>query len=397
MKRAYWWLGVSLGALLVATAPAQIVYSFEPEDLHGFANNVPAGWQVFRATLGVTHGQYSMGVSMPANDFQWLGSNGVRDELLPYLQVSKKLLLDVTVAPGRSVPWANMIVSLNDPQLEWRQTRFSFGLPRTSAQSATRTVLLDLEELPLPDPNVAWFQINFGMNAGAAHELYFDNLRLYRPACEMLAFTFDNDLQGFRITDSEGNPQPGITLSWVAGQMRVSNLGGFKWLFNGGGDGSVPNLAAMVRRADLVVMDVTVISPPPAGWGNMIVSINSPAGWGQTNYVAEIALGQNTFTRTVAVDYRGVALPNTDTPDYCLLNIGINSGGPMTIAIDNIRFYRRAIVGDVNCDGCVNDIDLLQVLLEFGNTTITPADVNNDGVVNDIDLLAILLNFGSGC
>ncbi|MCX7926447.1 MAG: hypothetical protein N2554_11660, partial [Fimbriimonadales bacterium] len=364
-------------------------YSFETEDLHGFTSNPPQGWQVFRATTGVTHGNYSMGVQWPGN-FGWLFGNGVRDELLPYLQISKKLLLDATVPTGRSVPWTNMLVSLNDPQPGWRETPYSFGLPRTAG---TRTVLLDLEPLALPDPSVEWFQINLGLNAGGSHEIYFDNLRLYRTACEMMAFTFDNNLQGFNI----GTGQVGITLSWNNGKMRVENQGGFKWLYDGGSDGSVPGLAAMVRRADMVVMDVTLVSPPPAGWANMIVSINSPAGWGQTDYVAEIALGQNTFTRTVAVDYRGVALPDSDNPPYCLLNIAVNSGGPMTLEIDNIRFYRRAIEGDVNCDGCVDDADLLSVLFEFGSTAITPADINSDRVVDDADLLTVLFNFGQGC
>ncbi|MCX7924971.1 MAG: hypothetical protein N2554_04065, partial [Fimbriimonadales bacterium] len=70
MKRTYWF-GVLLGAFLVASAPAQIIYSFETEDLHGFTSNPPQGWQVFRATTGVTHGNYSMGVQWPGN-FGWL-------------------------------------------------------------------------------------------------------------------------------------------------------------------------------------------------------------------------------------------------------------------------------------------------------------------------------------
>jgi hypothetical protein len=69
----------------------------------------------------------------------------------------------------------------------------------------------------------------------------------------------------------------------------------------------------------------------------------------------------------------------------------------VTLEIDNIRIYRKAIEGDVNCDGCVDDADLLTVLFEFGSTAITPADVNGDRVVDDADLLTVLFNFGSGC
>jgi hypothetical protein len=396
MKRTLFALGILVGALTIATAPAQVVYSFEEPNLHGFANSAGDGWQVFRATTGVTHGDYSMGVLWPTGSggFRWLFGNGVRDELLPYLRISKKLLLDATA--DATVPWSNMIVSLNggyptgDPRsYEWNQLNYSTGLPRVAG---TRTVLLDLEPLPLPDPDIQWFQINFGLNAGGSHQLYLDNLRLYRTACEMVAMTFDSDVHGF----APGENDFGVTVSWNNGKMRIESQGGFHWIFNG----SVPGLLDMLQRGDLLVMDVTVVSPPPGGWGNMIIAVNTgPAGqsgnWSQTSYTAEIAAGNNTFTRTIAIDYRDVTYH--PTPDYCLLNLGINSGGPWTIEIDNIRIYRKAVEGDVNCDGCVDDADLLTVLLEFGSTAITPADVNSDRVVDDADLLTVLLNFGTGC
>jgi hypothetical protein len=54
--------------------------------------------------------------------------------------------------------------------------------------------------------------------------------------------------------------------------------------------------------------------------------------------------------------------------------------------------------GDVNCNGCVDDADLLQVLFAFGNTgTNLPEDLNGDGTVDDADLLTVLFAFGSGC
>jgi WD40 repeat protein len=59
-------------------------------------------------------------------------------------------------------------------------------------------------------------------------------------------------------------------------------------------------------------------------------------------------------------------------------------------------FARRQ--GDVNGDGCVDNSDLLAVLLAFANTgSNLPADLNGDRVVDDADLLLVLLNFGSGC
>jgi len=399
MRRTLFALGILAGALTIATAPAQVVYSFEEPGMHGFAGSGGDGWQVIRATTGVTHGNYSMGVLWPTGSggFRWLYSNGARDELLPYLEISKKLLLDATA--DATVPWSNMIVSLNGRYRDgdnrtygWNQLSFSTALP--SAQGTTRTVLLDLESLPLPDPDIQWFQINFGMNAGDSHQLYFDNLRLYRTACEMMAMDFETpgELYGFAPDSND----TGVTVSWDGGKMRIESQGGFHWIFNG----TVPGLLDMLQRGDLVVMDVTVVSPPPGGWGNMIIAVNTgPAGqsgnWSQMSYTAEIAAGDNTFTRTIAIDYRDITYH--PTPDYCLLNLGINSDDPWTIEVDNIRIYRKAVEGDVNCDGCVDDADLLTVLFEFGSTDITPADVNNDRTVDDADLLTVLFNFGTGC
>lgn len=58
----------------------------------------------------------------------------------------------------------------------------------------------------------------------------------------------------------------------------------------------------------------------------------------------------------------------------------------------------NCILGDVNCDGCVDDADLLAILFVFGSTgDCLPEDLNRDGVVDDTDLLEVLFNFGNGC
>lgn len=57
----------------------------------------------------------------------------------------------------------------------------------------------------------------------------------------------------------------------------------------------------------------------------------------------------------------------------------------------------RALSGDADQNGCIDDADLLQVLFAFGETGNPPADVNCDGTVDDADLLIVLFNFGSGC
>lgn len=52
--------------------------------------------------------------------------------------------------------------------------------------------------------------------------------------------------------------------------------------------------------------------------------------------------------------------------------------------------------GDVDCNGCVDDADLLAVLFAFGGSG-GAEDLNGDNVVDDADLLIVLFAFGSGC
>jgi probable HAF family extracellular repeat protein len=56
--------------------------------------------------------------------------------------------------------------------------------------------------------------------------------------------------------------------------------------------------------------------------------------------------------------------------------------------------------GDINRDGCVDDLDMLGVLFEFGapvNDLNRCVDVNRDGIIDDGDLLIVLFHFGNGC
>jgi len=60
--------------------------------------------------------------------------------------------------------------------------------------------------------------------------------------------------------------------------------------------------------------------------------------------------------------------------------------------------YVQCVAGDVNCDGCVDDADLLAVLFAFGNRgSDLPEDLNGDGVVDAADLQDALSEFGRGC
>ena len=56
---------------------------------------------------------------------------------------------------------------------------------------------------------------------------------------------------------------------------------------------------------------------------------------------------------------------------------------------------------DANCDGVINVLDLIDVLLCFGQPATPPCDtgqdVNGDGTVNVLDLIELLLVFGTTC
>ena len=56
--------------------------------------------------------------------------------------------------------------------------------------------------------------------------------------------------------------------------------------------------------------------------------------------------------------------------------------------------------GDVNGDGVTNVLDLIDLLLCFGQPAVPDCeaeDGNNDGVVNVLDLIDLLLDFGLPC
>lgn len=85
------------------------------------------------------------------------------------------------------------------------------------------------------------------------------------------------------------------------------------------------------------------------------------------------------------------------------------AGGPFLVyvyagsgSINDVQRYTLSLTlqsvptGDLNGDGCVNDSDLTQLLLDYGTNT-PRSDIDGDGIVADSDLTALLLNYGQGC
>ncbi|MCS7066689.1 MAG: hypothetical protein NZL85_10530, partial [Fimbriimonadales bacterium] len=264
----------------------------------------------------------------------------------------------------------------------WRQTDCNQAtIPRNPG---AYTIMVDTRALALPSTDyTGWFQFNLGLNAGGAHEIYVDNLRLFDDSRTQVAFTFDSDTQGFGSS--------GANVSWDNGAMRVQWGGGFTWVSGG----STSNLVSLIRRGHILVFDITVPSGVSVPWSNMIISFNDPADWRQTANPIELPVCAGSFS--VAVDYRELTPPAADAP-WFQLNLGINAGSAHTILIDNIRVIVDPVPGDVNGNGCVDDSDLLAVLFAFGQSGPNlPEDLNRDCVVDDADLLVVLFNFGNGC
>ena len=69
--------------------------------------------------------------------------------------------------------------------------------------------------------------------------------------------------------------------------------------------------------------------------------------------------------------------------------------------LGSYEFQGTTCLTDINGDGAVNVLDLIDLLLCFGLPAQTlfcaTADVNTDGAVNVLDLIELLLAFGTSC
>ncbi len=96
--------------------------------------------------------------------------------------------------------------------------------------------------------------------------------------------------------------------------------------------------------------------------------------------------------------------------DLITLNEGLGAanaaapGGPPGPVMGSVNLSLNALAPpcptDVNGDGVVNVLDLIDLLLCFGQPAVpgcSPEDVNGDGSVNVLDLIDLLLAFGTAC
>jgi len=107
---------------------------------------------------------------------------------------------------------------------------------------------------------------------------------------------------------------------------------------------------------------------------------------GLLNRVVTIQL--NNVTATSEVGFTGFATDAVCTPLIPACARAFN--------IQLASYGGARLEGDVDCNGCVDDADLLAVLFAFGESG-RPEDLNGDGIVDDAELLAVLFAFGRGC
>ncbi len=146
-------------------------------------------------------------------------------------------------------------------------------------------------------------------------------------------FSFEEDLQGFNSEFATLERSSDFATDGSF-SMRVSWAGGFVWLR----DGTTPNLANVLRENRVLLADIHNLADTGLPWSNCIFSLNDNVlGWRQTNY-SVFYLPLLAGTRTVLWDLRPLAMPDPNAElEYFQFNIGINSPGPRSFYIDNIR------------------------------------------------------------
>jgi WD40 repeat protein len=124
--------------------------------------------------------------------------------------------------------------------------------------------------------------------------------------------------------------------------------------------------------------------------GAFMLSTGHTNAVGQTVRFWEVATGELLATRVTGIPpVQGAAW----SPDGSTFVYGL-SDGTVALAVSPVSV---SAPGDVNGDGLVDMLDLLQVLADWGDCppppVECPSDVNGDGVVDFLDLLLVLANW----
>ncbi len=115
--------------------------------------------------------------------------------------------------------------------------------------------------------------------------------------------------------------------------------------------------------------------------------------WITTEFPGVVWVGVNVGTYSLlAHDDQGAPIPSTE------VLVPVPSGAhDILVPI----FLLPTCDADINGDGMVNVLDLIDVLLCFGQPDTAPCDsgqdINADGTIDVLDLIELLLEFGQSC
>ena len=132
-------------------------------------------------------------------------------------------------------------------------------------------------------------------------------------------------------------------------------------------------------------------------------TIDNLAGTITNVYDAIISVGQSVSTPGVCatVAFTAKTTPGTSALTLSNVTVGDPSGHavPMTVVDGSVAVFTGPD-WDVNCDGCIDVLDVVLVGQHFGQTGTPcwiPQEVNCDGVINVLDIILIGQHFGEGC
>jgi hypothetical protein len=161
---------------------------------------------------------------------------------------------------------------------------------------------------------------------------------------------------------------------------------------------AVGNAADILANFDTTVNDLNVVYPnnPPKADALALIS-----GYSANQDPNNLDF-QQLVDETTGIEPTTLSLTWTQVgpPQYRALQIELGGPGDHIVIIDSIQYARVCRPEDINGDGVVNVLDLIDLLLCFGQSGVPPcnvADINADGTVNVLDLIDLLLEFGTVC
>jgi hypothetical protein len=134
-------------------------------------------------------------------------------------------------------------------------------------------------------------------------------------------------------------------------------------------------------------VDVVVVADHPGIGGALFVLRNASPGPGIVGFDEPIAFSVGADANAVV----GGPLDVDERIDVATVNADDGPSGGSLSALLNVSACPCA---DANGDGVVDVLDLVEVLVSWGECPGCPADLNGDGVVDVLDLVEVLVGWG---